>query len=155
MKKEYSWHEYQDLIFQLIEKVKSSHNEYDQVLCLARVGLLVGDAFNRALKLPLAVLFTSSYKLNKQRGELYIDNQIAKQTNHLGKKILVVDDMVDSGHTMVGVLKNLQLTYNPEALHTAVIWKNACSVYNPDFYVLYSPDNEWIVQPFEVFDEHC
>ena len=63
--------------------------------------------------------------------------------------------MVDSGHTMVGVLKNLQLNYNPEALHTAVIWKKACSVYNPDFYVLYSPDNEWIVQPFEVFDEHC
>ena len=111
MKTEINWTEYQDLIKQLAKKVKSTYPEklpYDQILCLARGGLLIGDAFNRIFQIPLAILFTSSYKINQQKGELFIDNQIAKQTNKLGKHILVVDDLVDSGETLTGVIKNIK-----------------------------------------------
>lgn len=154
MKTIYNWNEYQDLILELSQKIKDKYSDnipYDQILCLARGGLMVGDAFNRIFNIPLAILFTSSYKLNKTRGELYIDNQIAKQTNHLGKKILIVDDLVDSGVTLQGVIANIQNNYNPELIHTAVLWKKDSSILIPDFFVKETSQDDWIVQPFEAF----
>lgn len=155
MKTQYNWDEYQNLVTDLAAQVKAKYPEgipYDQILCLARGGLLIGDAFNRIFKIPMAILFTSSYKINKERGELFIDNQIAKQTNTLGKKILIVDDLVDSGHTLKGVIENIQNNYHPELLHTAVIWKKDSSIITPDFYLKETVQEDWIVQPFEVFD---
>lgn len=156
MKNEINWNQYQQLIKDLALKVKTSYPAvipYDQILCLARGGLIIGDAFNRIFKIPLAVLFTSSYKINQSRGELFIDNQIAKQTNKLGKKILVVDDLVDSGHTLTGVIQNIKNNYQPEIIHTAVIWKKKSSMFHPEFYVKETSDEEWIIQPFETFDD--
>ena len=155
MKTEYTWEQYQKLILELADKVKAQYPRqvpYDQILCLARGGLMIGDAFSRIFKIPLAVLFTSSYKINKERGELFIDNQIAKQTNKLGSKILIVDDLVDSGITLNGVIENIKNNYHPELIHTAVLWKKDSSVIIPDFYVKETCQEDWIVQPFEVFD---
>ena len=50
MKTKTNWNEYQQLISELAIKVKTTYPEvlpYDQILCLARGGLLIGDAFNR------------------------------------------------------------------------------------------------------------
>ncbi len=33
-----------------------------------------------------------------------------------------------------------------------MLWWKACSVFKPDYYVEYLPDNPWIHQPFEVYD---
>lgn len=156
MKTHYSFEQYQDLIAQLARQIHTHHKgqlPYDQILCLARGGMVVGDAFSRIFKLPLAVLFTSSYKINQERGELFIDNQIAKQNNRLGHNILLVDDLVDSGLTLQGVVDNLYTNYHPTLLDTAVIWKKEHSVFMPNFHVLNSPSDEWLVQPFENFDE--
>ena len=36
---------------------------------------------------------------------------------------------------------------------TAVLWWKACSVFKPDFHVEYLPENPWIHQPFEIYDD--
>ena len=67
--------------------------------------------------------------------------------------MLLVDDMVDSGHTLAAVYKELPLRFPHIAdIRTAVLWYKACSVFKPDYYVDYLPDNPWIRQPFEVYD---
>jgi hypothetical protein len=38
-------------------------------------------------------------------------------------------------------------------IRSAVIWFKACSVIRPDYFVEYLPDNPWIHQPFEIYDE--
>ena len=38
-------------------------------------------------------------------------------------------------------------------LRTAVLWWKACSVFKPDYWVQHLPDNPWIHQPFEVYDD--
>ena len=40
----------------------------------------------------------------------------------------------------------------PITTKTAVLWWKACSVFKPDYFVDYLPDNPWIHQPFEVYD---
>lgn len=147
-----SWDDYYQHIIQLAKliKEKEEHKVFDQILCLARGGVPIGDALSRIFNLPLAILFTSSYRLQKQ-GDIYIDNQIAKQNNQLGKNILLVDDLVDSGVTLQKVAQYLQEDYQLDNIKTAVIWKKETSIISPDYFVK-TVGEEWIEQPFEIFD---
>jgi len=71
----------------------------------------------------------------------------------LGDRVLLVDDMVDSGHTLEAVHAELPRRFaHMTALKTAVLWWKACSVFAPDYHVEFLPDNPWIHQPFEVYD---
>ncbi len=67
--------------------------------------------------------------------------------------MLLVDDMVDSGHTLAAVYKTLPERWPViSACKTAVLWWKACSVFKPDYYVDHLADSPWIHQPFEVYD---
>jgi len=78
---------------------------------------------------------------------------ITMTTDALGDRVLLVDDLVDSGVTLDVVRRHLQGEY-PEikAVRTAVIWYKACSEVVPDFYASYLPESPWIHQPFERYD---
>jgi hypoxanthine phosphoribosyltransferase len=146
-----SWQEYYNHIENLAKLIKPNIHEFNQLLCLARGGLFIGDAFSRIFQLPLAILFTSSYRVSSQRGELYIDNQIAKQNNFFGNQILLLDDLVDSGITMGKVVETLHNNYHPKTLKTATIWKKVHSSYTPNYY-LQEIGDVWLEQPFEYLD---
>ncbi len=72
----------------------------------------------------------------------------------LGERVLLVDDMVDSGHTLAAVARALPERWPViRTCKTAVLWWKACSTVKPDYYVDYLADNPWIHQPFEVYDK--
>jgi hypoxanthine phosphoribosyltransferase len=71
----------------------------------------------------------------------------------LGDRVLLVDDMVDSGHTLAAVVKALPERWPViKSCKSAVLWWKACSMFKPDFCVDYLADSPWIHQPFEVYD---
>lgn len=149
------WETYHQLIERLIVLVDQSGLQFDLILCLARGGLRVGDVFSRVFNLPLAILVTSSYRENQghTQGELEIAPFISMTQGTLKGRILVVDDLVDSGKTLQGVCQHLLRTYpSIEAINTAVIWYKVCSDIKPDFYVEKLTANPWIHQPFEIYD---
>lgn len=150
-----SWDQYHKSIEQLALKVYQSGWKFDQVLCLARGGLRPGDIFSRIFDLPLAILSTSSYRedAGTVRGNLDIGKHIALTKGTLQGRILVVDDLVDSGVTLEKVLVHLRENFdNVTEVKSAVIWYKACSSIAPDFYLDYLPTNPWIHQPFEEYD---
>lgn len=155
MKHFINWDEYCILIRQLSKEIKKGNHEFDQILCLARGGVPLGDALSRLFNLPLAILFTSSYRLMQTQNELFIDSHIAKQNNTLGKRILLVDDLVDSGITFKGVVEYLKSNNSIESITTATIWAKDTSVFKPDYSVRTTTKDDWIVQPFEIFEEDC
>jgi hypoxanthine phosphoribosyltransferase len=151
-----SWDEYNGLVERLALNVHESGYLFDQIICIARGGLRVGDVLSRIFDLPLAILSTHSYTADGGtiRGELVIAEHMTMTKPRLGDHVLVVDDMVDSGHTLAAVYKELPVRHpHIKALKTGVLWWKACSVFEPDFYVEYLPDNPWIHQPFEVYDD--
>ena len=155
MKTDISWQEYENYMISLAKKIKADYeiNNFDQIICLARGGVPLGDALSRMLKLPLAILFTSSYKLQEKQSNIYIDNQIAKQNNVLGTRILLVDDLVDSGETFKFVFEHLKNHSNINYIKTATIWAKETSIYIPDYYLNTTKQDDWINQPFEKFDD--
>jgi len=154
-----SWDDYHHAIERLAAKVHASGFAFDQIICLARGGLRVGDMLSRIFNQPLAVLATQSYFANADKsaeaqGELTIGQHMAKVNERLGQSVLLVDDLVDSGKTMQEVVEHLRQRYpGITAVKTAVIWKKGCSVFTPDYWADDLPDNPWIHQPFEIYDK--
>lgn len=150
------WDAYHRAIEQLAKIVHESGYEFDQALCLARGGLRVGDVFSRLFRVPLAILSTSSYReaAGTVRGELDISNSITSTAGPLAGRILLIDDLVDSGVTLERVQGHLKERFPAVTeVRSAVIWYKACSVMRPDYYVDYLPDSPWIHQPFEIYDD--
>ena len=150
-----SWDQYNTLVEKLALTVYESGYDFDQIICIARGGMRVGDVLSRIYERPLAILSTHSYAAEggTVRGELVIAEHMTMTRPRLGDKVLLVDDMVDSGHTLAAVYAELPKRFpHITALKTAVLWWKGCSVFKPDFYVDYLPDNPWIHQPFEIYD---
>jgi len=150
-----SWEEYNALVERLAFQIHESGWRFNQVICIARGGLRVGDVLSRIYELPLAILSTHSYATDggTTRGGLVIAEHMTMTAPRLGDRVLLVDDMVDSGHTLETVHKELPQRFpHIQDLRTAVVWYKARSVFKPDYYVSYLADSPWIHQPFEIYD---
>lgn len=151
-----SWSDYHQKIEQLAVKIYQSNWQFNQIICLARGGLRVGDILSRIYKQPLAILATSSYigAGKQERGDLIFSCHLTMTTSELGSHILLVDDLVDSGVTIEQTIPWLQERYcQVQEIRTAVLWYKAGSTIAPDYYVDYLGDNPWIHQPFEHYEQ--
>jgi uncharacterized protein len=152
-----SWDEYHQSIELLAAQIHQSEWKFDRIVCLARGGLRVGDILSRIFNQPLAILAASSYggADQKERGKLSIASQITMVDSVFGSRILLVDDLVDSGVTLQQTAIWIRDLYPEiEDLKTAVIWYKSASNYIPDYYVSYLAHNPWINQPFEKYDNY-
>lgn len=150
-----SWDDYHRAIERLAVLVHRSGWQFDQVLCLARGGLRPGDVFSRIFQVPLAILSTSSYRAENgtRQGTLEIGKHIAMPSGALAGKVLLVDDLVDSGVTLARVQQHVRDQFEAVTeVRTAVIWCKGASSSRPDYYLDYLPTNPWIHQPFEGYD---
>lgn len=150
-----SWKEYDDAIVSLARMIHESGWQFDQVLCLARGGLRPGDVFSRIFDVPLAILSTSSYReeAGKVQGSLDIARHITMTRGTLSGRVLLLDDLVDSGVTLDKVQQHLRENFPAVTeVRSAVIWCKACSALRPDYYLQYLASNPWIHQPFEEYD---
>lgn len=152
-----SWSQYHQNIEKLAAKIYQSGWDFNQIVCLARGGLRVGDILSRIYRQPLAILAATSYTGtgDRVRGSLTFSHNLTMTTAQLGSKILLVDDLVDSGITLDATVKWLFQNYCGDVaqVRTAVIWYKACSSVVPDYYVDYLPGNPWIHQPFERYEQ--
>jgi len=87
------------------------------------------------------------------QGNLDIARFITTPKGEIAGKVLLVDDLADSGHTLNAVINQLRNNYKPiTELRSAVIWTKGVSSFKPDYSVEELPTNPWIHQPFEGYD---
>ena len=149
-----TWSEYHHKIENLAVKIYKSNWQFDHIVCLAKGGLRVGDILCRLYDKPLAIMSTASYRgeNNQERGEISFSEHLST-IQPLGDRILLVDDLVDSGISLAESVNWLKNKYDRIVeLRTAVIWYKSTSIVTPDYYIDYLPDNPWIHQPFESYE---
>ena len=56
-----TWEDYHKKIEQLAKKIYDDNCEFNQIICIAKGGLRVGDVFSRLFNVPLAILSVESY----------------------------------------------------------------------------------------------
>ena len=152
-----SWFDYHRKVEILASKIYQSGWEFNQIICIAKGGLRIGDIFCRLFNKPLAILGAKSYggDKNRTKGELTIADQLLMLEPHVGNKVLLVDDLADSGITLQQSSLWLQKILSPEIeeLRTAVIWVKETSSIIPDYHVEQIPANVWVCQPFECYEQ--
>ncbi|MCX7891947.1 MAG: phosphoribosyltransferase [Burkholderiales bacterium] len=149
------WDDYHRAIEDLAAKVAASGWKFDGIVCIARGGLRVGDALARIFKVPLAIIAASSYtgEAGTVRGAITVAEHMTMTAPRLGERLLLVDDLVDSGVTLDVVKRHLLARHREvKEVRTAVLWHKACSQVVPDFAVARLADSPWIRQPFERYD---
>lgn len=150
-----SYDEYHNLIEKMAIKIHQSGWEFDTILCLARGGMRPGDILSRVFDKPLAIMSTSSYRADAGtvQGHLDIAKYITTPKGEIAGRVLLVDDLADSGLTLNSVISSLKTNYKTiTELRSAVIWTKALSKFKADYSVEFLPTNPWIHQPFEGYD---
>ncbi|RZL39719.1 MAG: phosphoribosyltransferase [Rubrivivax sp.] len=149
-----SWDEYHLLTERLALKVHASGWQFDQILCLARGGMRPGDVLSRVFDKPLGIMSTSSYRAEAGtiQGRLDLAKYITMPKGELAGRVLLVDDLADSGVTLKAVVERLRGMPSIQELRSAVIWTKKVSGYTPDYYVEMLETSPWIHQPFEEYD---
>lgn len=150
-----SWDQYHGMIERLALSIHEAGWEFDNIVCLARGGVRVGDVLSRIFDVPLGILATSSYReaAGTLQGQLDIAQFITITRGTLEGKVLLVDDMVDTGLTFTKVGEHLRAQFPAiSELRSAVLWWKGHSRATPDYFVDRLPTNPWIHQPFEDYD---
>jgi len=154
-----SWDEYHQKTEELAIKVDNDKWKFNQVVCIAKGGMRVGDVFARLFNVPLAILSVESYRgdgnKKDQRGSVIFSRDLAKTTPNIGSKVLLVDDLADSGITLkksIDWLEHIYGFYLDEPIRTAVIYYKSVSTYKPDYYIEYLENSPWIHFPYEKYE---
>ena len=124
-----TWDEYHKKIEHLAQLVQ--HWDFNQIVCIARGGLRPGDILSRIYNCPLAIMSAESYDGITQRDTIKISYHMS-MTRDLGSRVLLVDDMADTGQTLEEAIKYVK-TYDIEKVRTAVLWTKKKSTFIPDY----------------------
>jgi uncharacterized protein len=151
-----TWSDYHQNIEKLALQIYESGWQFNQIVCIAKGGLRIGDILCRLFDQPLAILSAASYggPNNQVRGSITFSQDLSMTTANLGSRVLLVDDLVDSGVSLKRSIPWLEHKYGfyIDEIRTAVLWYKACSIIKPDYYVEFLDDNPWIHQPFEKYE---
>ena len=153
-----SWDEYNHKVEELAIQIKNDGYEFNQIVCIAKGGLRVGDVLARIFNVPLAVMSVESYHgvgVKDEQGQIVFGNSLAKTTPNIGSRVLLVDDLADSGLTLEKCVKWLEHYHGffIDDLRTSTLWVKKSSHFTPTYYVDYLETSPWIHQPFEKYEE--
>ena len=142
----YSYDEFLQDIKTLYRKIKDFHP--DTLLAIARGGLTMGHLLATAMDTRrLFALNSIHYEGTKKLDTLQIFN-IPDLSD--AKRVLILDDIADSGETLLAVLNELQQRYPDVEFKIATLFYKPDSLIQPDFSVKEAPswiDFFWEVDP--------
>ena len=154
------WKEYNQIVEKLAIQIHDSGFKPNLLIGIMRGGAPIIDVLSRVFKLKCAYLAVESYSgenIEDQQGELIFSRELSSTVQEMSGNILLCDDLSDTGVTLnksIDWLKNYEpIKGKIEDIKTATLWKKKKSTFEPDFCAVKLPDNPWIVQPFEVYEE--
>ncbi len=137
------WNEFGRLVEKLSEVLKGV--KVDLVVGIARGGLPVSLVIADRLGVPVDFINIKSYRAVGIRDRPVILSTLSE--NVKDKVVLVVDDLIDEGDTMMTVIEHLKERHSPKKIYTATLFIKPWSKFKPDFYL--EIVDKWIVFPWE------
>lgn len=148
-----SWGKAQELTKNLAHKIKRSGFKPDLVIGIARGGLVPARIICDYLLLKdLASIKVEHWGIAKTLGAAKIKFPLPDEAAISGKKILIVDDVADTGETYSVIMEYL-LKKNPTDIKTAALQYKTSSSFIPDFWGEKLEKWEWIVYPWAIYED--
>lgn len=138
------WTTYLGLAQKLAATVLSHDGHLDQIVAISRGGLTLGHLFSDLMRIPIDTIAIQSYTDIQTQGELRITEEL--RTPIAGKRIILVDDVADSGATLKRAIHYLE-TFHPASVLTVTMFYKPRSTFRPDFFA--KKTTKWILFPYE------
>lgn len=144
-----NWQMAYDDTYYLYEKIRDSGFQPDIIVAIARGGWvparLIADFF--------FIKSTENMKAETYQliGQTDVEAKITQTISNSieGKKVLVVDDVADSGATLEAVLQQLH-NQNPKELKTAMLYYKPRSSVVPDYFV--HTTSAWVLFSWSIYE---
>ncbi|HVB11578.1 MAG TPA: phosphoribosyltransferase family protein [Nitrososphaerales archaeon] len=144
-----SWDEIYIKSIHLAEKIRKRENTpFDCLLGVSRGGLVLTRILSDLLDIQYVSVIKSEYY--SKLGVTHNRPRISKiQEDLSGRSILLVDDVADTGESLVEIKKFLK-SKKPKGVKVATLYIKPWSKVLPDYYV--SNTDAWIVFPWELYE---
>src|SRR5688572_11933141 len=126
------WPKYHTLTQKLAAAILNTEKQpFDQIICIARGGLTFGHLLSDYLRVPIASITIQSYTDIQKQGKVKITAGLKSQIK--GKRILLVDDIADTGKTLKRATSYLSL-FKPKSITTVTMFYKPKSTMRPDYF---------------------
>jgi len=147
-----SWEMFYDMARQLAFIIQEDNYQPDIIIAIARGGYTPA----RILSDYLGVMDMTSFKVRHYKAahknpEARIEHPLAADIT--GKRVLLVDDVSDSGDTFDVGIQHIMDTANPAEIRTAVLHHKIVSKYKPTYYTREVREWHWITYPWAVMED--
>ena len=146
--KQVSWNDIESLIRN--SNIKEKYGDVDLIVCVGSGGMVPGVIISKMINKPVVNIGVKSYAINNTqtfKAEWY-QNFKFKKSQH--KKILVVDDINDSGYTLRSVNCYLMSQYFTEKdVSYLTLYMKPRTIFTAD-YLQSVDDDTWLSFPWEV-----
>ena len=124
----------------------------DLIVAIARGGLVPARILSDRLDLfDLTTMKIEHY--HAQHKERLAEVRYPLTASVENRRVLLVDDVSDSGDTFKLAIEHLRRQGEPAALRTAVLHHKKVSSYRPDYYVQEIIDWYWVIYPWAVMED--
>ncbi|MCC8191208.1 MAG: hypothetical protein LIP77_11345 [Planctomycetes bacterium] len=139
-----SWDTFQKDCETLAATIRASGRQYDKMLCITRGGVFVGGLLAHILGLRnITTIALRLYEFDQQGS---VVEQLSGPDLPLpGSRILVVDDLLDSGRTLAFITEKWREEYQ---IDIAVLYDKGGGCLRPTFSAATIPD-VWVQFPWE------
>lgn len=147
-----SWQRFHVLARRLAHRVRVSGYQVDTLVAIGRGGYLPA----RILSDFLNVLDLTSFKIEHYHATRKGRRAEVRYPLHAdlsGRRVLLVDDVTDSGDTFAVALEHLAACGPPAEVRTAVLHHKVVSSYVPDYYAQKVVKWCWIIYPWAVAED--
>lgn len=139
-----SWNSYQTYTQHLAATVLSHDPTIEEIVAISRGGLTFGHLLSDFLRIPIWTIAIQSYTDIQEQGEILITGKL--QTSIKNKHILLVDDIADSGKTMVRAVRYLTEA-GAKNITTMTMFYKPHSIFRPEYFA--KQTSQWVIFPTE------
>ncbi len=151
-----TWDHFYDLCQTLVDKILDDGFRPDLIIAIARGGYIPA----RVLADFLGVMQLRSIRIEHYRGshkgpEAIIKEPLVVDVDAKPRRILLVDDVSDTGDTFQLALDHIQGQMAAAQTRTAALHYKVVSNYEPDFYARKVLQWHWITYPWAIVEDLC
>jgi hypothetical protein len=146
------WDRLHTLCCRLAAKVRASGFQPEAIVAIGRGGWVPG----RVLSDLLGVMNLTEFKVEHYRGarrEALARVRYPLSADLTGQRVLLVDDVSDTGDTYRVALEHIHSRGTPAAVRTAAVHHKVASTYEPDDYAARVVRWRWIIYPWALMED--
>ena len=143
------WEEIEEGILYIVEKMINENFIPDVLVAVLTGGVIPAKLISDAVGIKeIKYIDIKFYKGVEERGRKPVIKAVYVDGIE-NKKVLIVDDVVDTGETLDAV-NNILTMYNPSIIRSAAIYVKPWSRKYPDYY--YKMVDKWIIFPWDKWE---